>query len=155
TSSGGGIVLYIQPVTINNSTVTGNSAPAGVGGGIYLSDDATNVLTLNSTIVANSTETAGGTHDLAFVQGTFNATNSLVENATGITFAVNTANIFGVDPALGPLAGNGGPTQTHALLAGSPAIDTGSNPSALAFDQRGTGFARTAGAQTDIGAFEV
>jgi hypothetical protein len=41
------------------------------------------------------------------------------------------------------------------LLAGSPAIDTGSNPLALPFDQRGTGFVRTAGAQTDIGAFEV
>jgi hypothetical protein len=56
---------------------------------------------------------------------------------------------------LGPLANNGGPTLTHALLAGSPAIDTGSNPLALSFDQRGSGFARTAGAQTDIGAFEV
>jgi hypothetical protein len=64
-------------------------------------------------------------------------------------------NILGQDPVLGPLANNGGPTQTHALLAGSPAIDKGSNPNALAFDQCGTPFVRTSGAQTDIGAFEV
>ena len=84
-----------------------------------------------------------------------NATNSLIQVATGFTFGTNTANIVGQNPLLGPLANNGGPTQTHALLSGSPAIDTGSNPLALSFDQRGTGFARTVGAQTDIGAFEV
>jgi hypothetical protein len=56
---------------------------------------------------------------------------------------------------LGLLANNGGPTLTHALLVGSPAINTGSNPNALAFDQRGTPFVRTFGAQTDIGAFEL
>ncbi len=151
---GGGILLYAQTLTINNSTLTGNSTPNGQGGGVYLSDSSANVLTLNSTIVANSTS-SGGSLDLGFIQGVFNATNSLVENPTGITFAVNVANIFSQDPVLGPLANNGGPTLTHALLAGSPAIDAGSNPTALAFDQRGAGFARTSGAQTDIGAFEV
>ena len=52
----------------------------------------------------------------------------------------------------GPLAFNGGPTQTRALMAGSPAINNGSNPAMLAFDQRGN--TRSVG-QTDIGAFEV
>ena len=66
----------------------------------------------------------------------------------------NVANITGANPLLGPLANNGGPTLTHALLAGSPAINAGINPLALAFDQRGTGFARSSGV-TDIGAFEV
>jgi parallel beta-helix repeat protein len=153
---GGGIVLYVQTLVIDNSTVTGNSAPLGGNqGGIYLNDNAANVLTLNSTIVANSSGQGGSTQDLSFAQGVFNATSSLVKNATGITFAVNAANIFGQDPLLGPLANNGGPTFTHALGAGSPAIDTGANPLALSFDQRGAGFARTFGAATDIGAFEV
>ncbi len=151
---GGGIVLYDQSLTINNSTVTGNSSPGGTAGGLYLTDSTNNVLTLNSTIIANSTEQGGGTRDIVVVVGTVNATNSLVENATGVVFGVNTANIFGQDPLLGALANNGGPTLTHALLAGSPAINTGSNPTALANDQRGAGFARSSGL-TDIGAFEV
>jgi hypothetical protein len=112
-------------------------------------------LTLNSTIVANSTDSAG-TRDIVDGSGnTINGTNSLVENPSGFVFTTNVANITGQDPLLGPLANNGGPTQTHALLLGSPAIDTGSNPTAQPFDQRGAGFARTSGAATDIGAFET
>ena len=57
------------------------------------------------------------------------------------------------DPLLGPLQNNGGPTFTHALLCGSPAIDRGTNFTASATDQRG--FPRTAGVATDIGAVEV
>ena len=56
---------------------------------------------------------------------------------------------------LGPLQDNGGPTQTHALLEGSPAIDSGSNIDGLASDQRGGGFLRSSGTATDIGAFEL
>ncbi|MBC7172274.1 MAG: hypothetical protein H5U40_07615, partial [Polyangiaceae bacterium] len=62
--------------------------------------------------------------------------------------------IFGEDPLLGPLADNGGRSRTHALLEGSPAIDRGTNPGALAFDQRGAGFPRVRGARADMGAFE-
>ncbi len=60
-----------------------------------------------------------------------------------------------IDPQLGPLADNGGPTQTFALLTGSPAIDAGSNPAALTSDQRGGNFFRVSGAAADIGAFEL
>ena len=66
------------------------------------------------------------------------------------------------DPLLGPLTNNGGPTRTHELLAGSPAIDAGSlsfNPNLftppLLTDQRGAGFDRVSGGQIDIGSFEV
>ena len=45
--------------------------------------------------------------------------------------------------------------MTHALLEGSPAIDTGNNAENLDFDQRGEGFARIAGVAADIGAFEA
>lgn len=66
------------------------------------------------------------------------------------------------DPHLAPLADNGGPTQTHALLPGSPAINAGDNAlavdpdgNALAFDQRGEGFDRIFDGFVDIGAFET
>ena len=63
------------------------------------------------------------------------------------------------DPKLGLLANNGGVTKTHALLAGSPAIDAGPNPVPVfdgnEFDQRGVGFARIAFGVADAGAFEV
>lgn len=60
-----------------------------------------------------------------------------------------------IDAQLGELQNNGGVTETTALLDGSPAIDAGSNPNNLAFDQRGEGFDRTVGDGTDIGAYEV
>lgn len=56
---------------------------------------------------------------------------------------------------LGPLKFNGGPTQTHARLGHSPGIDQGGNPSTLAYDQRGSPFARVSNAVADIGAYEV
>ncbi len=64
---------------------------------------------------------------------------------------------IGVNPLLGPLQNNGGPTQTHALLKGSPAIDAGSSTSPFApcpaVDQRG--FLRPMGMECDIGAYEA
>ena len=74
-------------------------------------------------------------------------------------------NLIGVDPLLGPLQDNGGPTFTHAPLPGSPVIDAGNNFSGADFDQRGLEFLRTVdfsdrpnaagGDGTDIGAVEV
>ena len=64
----------------------------------------------------------------------------------------NNSNLFGTLP-LGPLQLNGGPTRTHALLPGSPAIDAGNNTGAPVFDQRG--FPRIANGIVDIGTFEV
>src|SRR5262249_7598056 len=69
-----------------------------------------------------------------------------------ITAGVN-GNLVGLDPRLGPLADNGGPAQTHALLPGSPALDAGSNPLGLATDQRGT--ARGLNGRAGIGAFQA
>jgi hypothetical protein len=59
-----------------------------------------------------------------------------------------------VDPMFLPLAFNGGTTRTHALEAGSPAINTGSNVLSLSFDQRDTAYARVIGALPDMGAVE-
>jgi hypothetical protein len=63
------------------------------------------------------------------------------------------SDLLNVDPLLGPLQDNGGPTFTHALLPGSPAINAGDNTDAPEFDQRG--LPRVTGPRIDIGAYEV
>jgi hypothetical protein len=57
------------------------------------------------------------------------------------------------DALIGPLGSNGGPTPTHALLPGSPAIDAADDAACPATDQRGV--ARPQGARCDVGAFEL
>jgi len=87
---------------------------------------------------------------------------NLIENTSGASFTGDTAtNITGQDPQLFPLANNGGPTQTHALMPGSPAIDKGESSGATT-DQRGAmrpvnlpNPNATGGDGADIGAFEV
>jgi hypothetical protein len=66
-------------------------------------------------------------------------------DATCISPAPEDHNVDG-DPMLGPMKYNGGPTRTHALEAGSPAIDAGHNPwgERLPYDQRGKGHPRSA-----------
>jgi hypothetical protein len=77
--------------------------------------------------------------------------HNLLTTTSGATgFGVGT--ITGQDPKLGPLASNGGPTQTYALLAGSPAIDTADDLLAPLTDQRG--ITRPQGTHADIGAYE-
>ena len=136
----GGGLLSFGPATLTNCTVTGNtaySAAANVvnfGGGINAQ-----VLTVNNTLIAGNT---GG---------------DILADYTGA------GNWIGGDPMLDAagLRNNGGPTDTVALLAGSPAIDAGDvslavdaqgNP--LTTDQRGAPFVRSYGAGVDIGAFE-
>ena len=70
----------------------------------------------------------------------------LPECGAGAITLAGAGNQLGVDPLLGPLAANGGPTQTRVPQLGSPAIDKGNNALGLANDQRGTGFPRTIGA---------
>ncbi len=94
--------------------------------------------------------TVGLTLDSSLVEGLIDPDITVTEAGT---------NIRGVAPVIGALASNGGPTQTRALLPGSPAIDAGpetvpSFPS-NAFDQRGPGYARVVDGRVDIGAFEV
>jgi hypothetical protein len=62
--------------------------------------------------------------------------------------------LFSDTPGLGPLALNGGPTRTHAVLSGSLLIDRGNNVLNRIYDQRGEPFARVRGPAADIGAFE-
>jgi hypothetical protein len=107
-------------MTLNNSTLSGNSGSPS-GGGIY--NDGT--ATLQNTIVANST--SGGNCSGAITSNGYNLSSDSTCNLSGA------GDLNGIDPQLGPLQNNGGPTETMALLAGSPATDAG-NPSGCTSD---------------------
>lgn len=162
----GGSVLNLMNVTISGNTTTGFR----IGGGIYHAGAAT---VDSSTISNNSASFEGG---VALVgSGTFNVRNTIIaENTasstspdangnftsqgynligdpTGANGFTATGDQTGVNPQLAPLGNYGGPTQTHALQIGSPAINTGSGVSTR--DQRG--LPRPFGAAADKGAYEL
>lgn len=148
---------FTGPLWINNSTITANAASGttatgGVGGGVVSTFQSS--IRLQSSIVAgNATPNADPSKaDLIDFTGVIVGASNLVGAAQGVALPADTIRD---DPLLGPLQDNGGPTLTHALLPGSPAIDAGNNTSNLDFDQRGEGFARVVGAAADIGAFET
>jgi Ca2+-binding RTX toxin-like protein len=116
--------------TVRNSTIAGNDAVADGGGLVSYGD--TPVFSTN-TIVANNTAGDEGPN----VSGELDAAFTLVNDPAGAAINETTpgSNVIGVDPQLGPLANNGGPTQTHALLSGSPALDAG-NGTGSNHDQR-------------------
>ena len=142
--SGGGLDLSQGDLRLINSTVTGNHSNTK-GGGIANSYDST--IQLYNTIVAGNTATGSGP-DLSGA-ATSNDYN-LIGSLSGASISTKAHDITGVDPNLGPLADNGGPTPTHALLPGSPAIDNGNTDQPI--DQRG--IARPQDAADDIGAVE-
>lgn len=157
---GGGIFLSGQ-MTVYNSTITNNTANGdgtntGIGGGI--SNFTFETVSLGNTIVAgNNAPNAPDFRDALNSLG-----HNLIGNTSGTIISGNTdGNLLNVNAQLGSLTGNGGPTQTHALLASSPAINGGNNflavdtnGQSLANDQRGTGFNRIVGTTVDIGAYE-
>lgn len=161
---------------LENSTVSGNTATSW-GGGIAITGSATTLALTHSTVSANSAVSGGG---LFVESAAVTLAGSIVaEQAAGAdcfdggasTLTSGGHNIDsdvtcgliaatdqpGTDPRLGPLAANGGPTETHALLGGSPALDripagTGGCGTAVATDQRGT--VRPQNGKCDSGAYE-
>ena len=144
---GGGILNEFSTLTANNSTFSENSAYF-YGGGIY--NSSSSILNLKNSIMANS---ISGGDCYNYDDGTIAiASNNLIElNGTGSN-ACGTPLITS-DPNLGPLADNGGDTQTMALPPGSPAIDAGDDTTCASTDQRGV--IRPQGAHCDIGAYEA
>ena len=146
-------------LTIANSTICDNSAGVS-GGGIF--NDADGTAEVKNTIIAQNIAAASNPD----VYGTHTSLGHNligdVADAIGFVVGVNGDQVGNetspIDPMLDPLADNGGPTFTHALLPGSPAIDAGDNTGAPATDQRG--FARVVDgdgngtAVVDIGAYE-
>jgi hypothetical protein len=131
TSAVGGLYNSAGSATLNNATVAKNSGGT-IGGGIRRFGGT---VTLSNTILADNSSTSD--RDCS---GTLSSAGAnLVETvSSGCTLVGDlTGNITGLDPSLGALKNNGGPTQTRALLAGSVAIDAGNNATCAAVDQRG------------------
>ena len=179
--AGGGIYNYSATLGLMTCTVASNSAVGapGNGGGIY--DPGNESVYRNCTIAGNQANFGGGVYasgsdfgntliaaNLANngydVYGNFASSDfNFIQNPNGsFGLGPETHTIFGLDPLLGPLQNNGGPTPTMALLPGSPAIDHGTNFGLLP-DQRGrtrpfdlAGIPNVSGGDgTDIGAFEL
>jgi hypothetical protein len=150
---GGG--LYNQgDLQIASSTIFYNSAPNGsagtfgFGGGIYSFGDTST----DSSIIALNTSPTGP--DVAGQTELQSLGYNVIGNSVDATISSQPTDQIGtpdspIDPLLLPLADNGGPTLTHALQAGSPAIDQG-DPASLPRDQRG--YYRDS--LPDVGAFE-
>jgi len=179
--SGGGI-QNSSNLTLTNSTVSNNDASTQ-GGGI-LNETGANLNIRYSTVAANDAQNSGGidndggqltltgalladnfasgiggyANDCVSTGTIIDGGHNLIENANCLSHNVN-GNLVGVDPQLQPLANNGGGTQTHALLNGSPPVDAADNATCPADDQRQ--LARPADADgdgsatCDIGAFEI
>jgi CSLREA domain-containing protein len=175
---GGGIDAYFYygygGLTLTNSTVSGNTSSNGNGGGIAVESFyyTTDAYLINSTVTRNHANRGGAGIHMRFADAVFIDTvvadngaarpncggrpvdsrghnladdNSCELNAPG--------DLVVADAMLGPLADNGGPTETHDLLPGSPAIDAGSvDCPPPDTDQRGVD--RPQGAGCDIGAVE-
>jgi hypothetical protein len=151
---GGGIYavgsLSLENVTVagNQVRVQGQTAATG-GGGIYQSSaQPAGTVTLLDSLVAGNAGRGCEAASPALLAA-WGGHHNLDDDGTCGFSAVGDRP--GVNPLLGPLANNGGPTDTRALSVGSPAINAGDGASCASADQRG--FARPAGA-CDIGAFE-
>jgi CSLREA domain-containing protein len=175
---GGGIYAgcYDGGTLITNSTISGNTA-AGRGGGIFCSGDGAGMSLGNVTVVNNVAGEGGGVFWNS--PGGLGLSNTIIANNVagggqpndcstsvptdvypqGVNLIRDVGNcptdgvIAGVDPRLGPLRDNGGPTPTHALLPGSPAIDAGGASPCEPVDQRGV--ARPQLVACDLGAYEL
>ncbi len=139
-----------QAVQLTHCTVALNHA--GIyGGGLYTSVSTTVLGMANCLLVLNTADGSSATRDAyTFGSLTFTGVNmvsSFISNNDNVSF---TGVIVVSDPKLGPLADNGGPTQTMALLSGSPAVDAAVGSSITA-DQRG----RPVVDRADVGAFEM
>ncbi len=165
---GGGMDLFDSPGTIDGSTISGNSATfvGGIRGNAHnrtltitgstivnntgggIETDANDPTTITNTLIAGNT---GFARDL---RGPVTANFSLFGDTTGATIT-GASNVENVDPNLvfGPLADNGGPTMTHVLLEGSPAINAADPALSGGSDQNGN--PRVIGGVADIGAVEA
>ena len=154
-------------IFLTNSTVTGNRTtavgmsitnPTSFGGGLSASGDLS---IINSIVTDNTADVSPDVSSSS--SGELIVEHSLIGDTrdSGIGQTTGTGNILNEPALIGPLADNGGPTLTHLLLSGSPAIGAGRNALAvdadgmlLETDQRGSGFDRIVGNNVDIGAFE-
>jgi hypothetical protein len=147
---GGGIYNAGSNLQLNSSTIAYNylSGPPGLGGGLYgtgLTRATSTIIALNNAPTGPDGSGSGGLQSMGY---------NLIGNNDGMSISYQPTDQIGtagapIDPRLVALANNGGPTFTHALLPGSPAINRGS-PASPPQDQRGYGRVGV----PDVGAFE-
>src|SRR5260370_36326566 len=126
-------------LTVKASTFSGNSAAGGNGSGIRNNGGGGSAnVEIGSTILKAGAVGA----NIANLSGTVSSDGFNLASDAGGGVLTSATDRINTNPMLGPLQDNGGPTFTHALLAGSPAIDQGKNFSGPPTDQPGTGFAR-------------
>src|SRR5262249_18005001 len=152
---GGGIYNeFSGALTVTSSTLSGNAA-TDQGGGIYSNGTSAVTNSVNTLIAGNSAPSSPDVAGPLTSQG-----HNLIGDGSGGSGYTST-DLVGtstnpIDPKLGPLQDNGGPTQTMALLPGSPAIDAGDNAfSPGPFDPRGPRFARIPNGVIHIRALRV
>lgn len=158
-NGGGGFYLYSMSgkAILQNCTIASNVVSAGSGGGIQL-QLGTATASLESCVVAKNL--AASAADLSS-NTAVTLKNSLIGISNeGFALINNGGNLLGtkaapLDPQLGALASNGGPTQTMAIIGTSPAYNAGTNPASLTTDQRGGANVRVFGAAPDMGAYEA
>ena len=157
TGYGGGIDFRGgNNLDIINSTITDNHAIKG-GGGLNSAqayaaaspDTSIGITLLLNTIIADNTSTKGG--DDCNVEDNIIKSEGHNLDTDGSCFLASTGDLAKHNPLLGPLAFNGGPTETQALLPGSPAIAAGGTQGCPQYDQRGV--PRPPGS-CDIGAYQ-
>ncbi len=162
---GAALVTTYADVDLYNVTITGNTSAVGAGAIQMLNAAGTEVL-LYSTVLAGNSGPFGNFYvENADPPSLVNAQFSVFGDDPAEINGVNSNNIFTNAHGLGPFSSSGcavpvgrtGSTLCAPVMQvnpGSPVIDAGANPLGLAFDQRGSGFPRTQGLQTDIGAYE-
>ena len=170
-SAGGGLFVSGGSVKLLGFTMASNNAKAGgtghtqgssLGGGIA-NAGATSFAT-NTTLIGNNTRDSSSSGEGPDISGAVTSAYSLIRQTAGASITDNGHNLLDVAPMLDPggLHSNGGPTQTVALVQGSPADGTGNNsicqeaaPTGLGgIDQRGFPRFRPGDELCDIGAFE-
>jgi hypothetical protein len=149
TVAAGGGVFATGAFSIGHSTIANNEVIADDPGAGGITGDG---VSMHHTIVAGNTGGSAPDIECALDSSAYN----LIGNSNGGS-GYSSTDLLDANPLLAPLADNGGPTMTMALLPGSPAIDAGDpNPTdPPAWDQRGTGFPRIVNGRIDIGAYEV
>jgi len=146
---GGGIGNVTGPLVLTNVTLSGNTALGEDGGAIDNSDPESSVQLKNTIVAGDSGINCSGV--LASLGHNLSSDASCGFSGPG--------DLNNTNPLLGPLQDNGGPTKSHALLSGSPAIDAGDNAGSPSTDQRGVLRPQDGNsdgnAVVDIGAYEV
>ncbi len=138
-TGGAGILDNGTSLTVSNSTITGNTSYDGSGGGISVGGGT---VTITNSIVAGNTDMSSQVGEDCVNCGT-QSTNNLISTSTSV-----------VNPMLGSLQNNGGPTQTMLPQTGSPALSAGLS-STLPTDQRGDPRPTGNGVVSDLGSVEV